>query len=195
MVPRTESVPPSAPRLDGYRDPTAFTYPRLRLQAAGLVATLLAAVAGMALTAIPRGGSVSVSVGPTAFVGLGLALVATVLAHEGVHAAVARLRGYRITAGLDLRLPGAYVAALEQAIPRRDQVLVALAPLVVLTTLLAPLLLFAEGWLLGAALVGFVMNTAGAVGDVYVAWRALRLPPGTVFYDVSVDEMYVYEPR
>jgi len=39
-----------------------------------------------------------------------------------------------------------------------------------------------------------VLNTGGAMGDAYALWRFYRMPRGTVFYDINMDNMYVFEP-
>jgi hypothetical protein len=46
---------------------------------------------------------------------------------------------------------------------------------------------------LAAAFV-LVLNTAGAIGDLYATWRLWRLPEGTLLYDVDIRHSYVYEP-
>ena len=44
------------------------------------------------------------------------------------------------------------------------------------------------------ALASLMMNTGGAVGDLYLVWRLLRLPRETLLYDVDVKTMLIYMP-
>ncbi|WP_254543389.1 DUF3267 domain-containing protein [Halomarina pelagica] len=185
----------SRPESIGYGAPYEFSYPRRRLQAAGLAATVVAIVLGTVVAALPRGGEIEFAVETASFVGLLGSFVATIVVHEGVHAIAARALGYRVAFGVDRRLPGVYAAAFGQIVTRRDQVLIALAPLVVVDALAVALLALGDGPLVGVGFVAFVVNTAGAVGDLYVTWRAAGLPRGSVFYDVSATEMYVFEPE
>ena len=45
------------------------------------------------------------------------------------------------------------------------------------------------------ALIALMMNTGGAVGDLYLVWRLLRLPRETLLYDVDVKTMLIYVPQ
>lgn len=77
----------------------------------------------------------------------------------------------------------AYAAAPDWYIPRGPFLVTTLAPLVVIT--LAGLLIFRFaplGWLAPTWLV-VVMNAGGAVGDMLVTARLLRLPPSTLVND------------
>lgn len=117
--------------------------------------------------------------------GVYLALVATVgaalLLHEGVHAVTARLFGCDARIGrqglsLHVRLRGDFLS-------RRTDVLITLAPVVVLTAVGLPLLGMVES-AFGAALVvtALVANVAGMGSDLAAVLALRRLPPGTLFY-------------
>ncbi|WP_241431190.1 DUF3267 domain-containing protein [Halococcus thailandensis] len=123
-----------------------------------------------------------------------LALLVTIIVHEAIHGAVARLLGYHVTYGVAWSVLGVYTASFGQLISRRDNVLVAGAPLVALTGVGVVILPFVDETLLAAVLVGLVANTASAVGDLYVLYRLVRMPRGSMLYDVSIEEMLVYEP-
>jgi hypothetical protein len=61
---------------------------------------------------------------------------------------------------------------------------VGLAPLLVLSVACVTLALAwpaAAGYLLLAAIV----NASGAIGDLWMAWRTLRLPRAALFYDLA----------
>jgi hypothetical protein len=32
------------------------------------------------------------------------------------------------------------------------------------------------------------------MGDAYALWRFYQMPHGAVFYDINMDNMYVFEP-
>jgi hypothetical protein len=40
-----------------------------------------------------------------------------------------------------------------------------------------------------------VVNTSGAVGDRYLAYRLVRLPEGTLLYDADLRNSYIYRPE
>ena len=40
-----------------------------------------------------------------------------------------------------------------------------------------------------------VVNTSGAVGDLSLAWRLLRMPPETLLYDVDARHSYIFYPE
>ena len=77
----------------------------------------------------------------------------------------------------------AYAAAPQWYIPRGPFLITTLAPLVVITLIGMLIFLFAPlEWLAPTWLV-VVMNAGGAVGDMLVAFRLLRLPTSTLIND------------
>lgn len=121
-------------------------------------------------------------------------VVLTVVAHELIHALAARVLGYRIEFGFKWQMLAPYVAAFHQFTPRNHNLLIAIAPLPILTVIFLPLLVAATPLATVAAFIGLVINTSGAVGDLYLTWRLLRLPRATLLYDVSIDRMLIYLP-
>jgi hypothetical protein len=71
---------------------------------------------------------------------------------------------------------------------------VALAPLCVMTAALLPLLAVPIRAVVIVAFMMLVLNTGGAVGDLYLVWRLLRMPRGTLLYDVDTNNMFILEP-
>ncbi|MBA3534890.1 MAG: DUF3267 domain-containing protein [Ardenticatenales bacterium] len=71
---------------------------------------------------------------------------------------------------------------------------IALSPLVVIDTLLLPLLALPSRPIVLVALVALVVNTAGAMGDLYSAWWLLRLTHQGLLYDVDPERILVFEP-
>lgn len=121
---------------------------------------------------------------------LGIILVTTIL-HEGVHAGVGWLIGCRVsvrisTQGWSIVL---YVVAAGMYKTRREEIALALTPLVVLDLcalgVIAVAGLFSLPGLVAA--VAFCFNTAGSIrggdSDLGNAYRIWRLPAGTKLKD------------
>lgn len=123
-----------------------------------------------------------------------VSLVGTVVVHELVHGLAYRLLGFRVSFGAAPRLGAFYTAIFEQFQTRRQLAVAVLAPLVVLTPI-GTLLLLVPGPHVPFVWFALVLNTGGAVGDLFVVWRLRQLPPGTLFYDVDAYTSYVYEPE
>lgn len=47
---------------------------------------------------------------------------------------------------------------------------------------------------LALLIVALTVNTSGVSGDLYLLYTVSRVPRGSLFYDLSIDEMLVYEP-
>jgi Putative zincin peptidase len=129
-------------------------------------------------------------IGPLSFPGVVLWIVINILAyivvlplHEAVHGLAFLLWGGRPYFGT--KLPFAlYCGAKDQLFRRNHYLVVGLAPLVVLTLAAIVLTLLVPG-LASYALFGTVGNFSGAAGDVWVAWRLRRQPPGTLIQDTQ----------
>ncbi len=109
---------------------------------------------------------------------LALAFVTVIVLHEGIHGLTARIFGHKPIFGL--KPPLVYVT-FDTKIPRGHFVAIALAPLIVLDVVFAVLYsmdvanLFAD--------LGFVINTLGAVGDVWIVLKLLPQERGTLVRD------------
>lgn len=123
-----------------------------------------------------------------------VSLVGTVVLHELVHGLAFRALGFRVSFGVAPRLGAFYTAIFEQFQTRRQLAVAVAAPLAVLTPLGVALLLV-PGPHVPFVWFGLVLNTGGAVGDLFVLWRLRGLPPGTLFYDVDAYTSYIYEPE
>jgi hypothetical protein len=209
--------PPTPPDDDGYEPPeragyragTPFRYSALTLTLLSVVVSPLALVVFAWLatttagfeTAFPfvvfeetaNGFSFSIDglAFGTVFV---VSLVGTVVLHELVHGLAFRSLGFRVSFGVAPRLGAFYTAIFEQFQTRRQLALAVVAPLAVLTPLGVVLLLI-PGPHVPYVWFGLVLNTGGAVGDLFVVWRLRGLPPGTLFYDVDAYTSYIYEPE
>ena len=103
--------------------------------------------------------------------------------HELIHAAVFTFWGGKPYFGT--KMPYALYCGARQQLFRRNQYLVVgLAPLVVITlagiifTLVSPALA-------SYVIFAIVGNISGAAGDLWVAWRLLRLPPAILVEDTE----------
>ena len=191
-----ESPVPGTPESpEGYGKPIEFAYPGLGLTVGSLVLFVLAAAGfGRLMEVLRSGASVEFTIGLAGIGVVALLSVATIVVHELVHGLAYRLLGYRVQYGLALNMGAAYAAAFGQFQSRRDNLVVALAPLVVFTVVLTPLLAGPLPVALAAFLV-FVVNTSGAIGDLYLAWRLLRMPEGALLYDVDARHSYLFYPE
>jgi len=126
----------------------------------------------------------------------GLALIAAtigvVVAHEGVHGLVMRYFGARPRYGIKWELMAAYATAPGHLFARDHFIAVALAPLALLTPVLWIVVWVAPsgGVWMALALAG-ILNTVGAVGDLYMTGQALKHPASALVLDEE-DGMRVY---
>jgi len=196
-----DNLPPDRvpPPPASYHPAMPFQYPKVKLQIAALIVLALTTPLFLLLVRVlhrqaARQPFVLVS-GPLDLLPVAVTVLATALIHEGIHGVAYRLLGYRVTFGLSKHLLAAYAAALDQWQTRPHNLIVALAPLVLLTGILLPLLAVRSRAVVLMALAALMMNTAGAVGDLYLAGRLLRMPRGTLLYDKDDRTMLVYRPE
>ncbi|WP_440770770.1 DUF3267 domain-containing protein [Natronorubrum sp. DTA28] len=194
---------------DGYAEPYEFTYPMgvlligsglLGLLSAVVVVGLLSQIHGLELFTFyevtVEGETTTWTMDLTAIaVPFLVALIVTTVVHELIHGLVFRWYGHTPEYGAVPAL-GAFYAAVFGEFQNRDDLLrVALAPLLVITAVCVPLLAVPVPIIAITAGFVLILNTAGAVGDLYALWRVGRMPRGTLMYDVDIRHSYVYEPR
>ncbi|MFC6769064.1 DUF3267 domain-containing protein [Natrinema soli] len=206
--PERETPSPPAPPA-GYDEPKLFEYPTLVLLLVSVPLFLLTAygfgwllwqIQGpevfATLFAVTETGDSTVLVLDMIDVGLPfvVALFVTVAVHELLHGAVMRYYGQDVTYGVNLAMGAFYAAAFGQ-FQRREQLFpIGLAPLVSIAIGATPLLAVPVPSIAVTAYMVLVINTTGAVGDLYVVWCLRRMPEGTLMYDVDLRHMYVFEP-
>jgi Putative zincin peptidase len=190
----TSSPLPSPP--PGYLPAAHFRYPKLALQVAAIVVLLVTTPLLLILTGFLHGWSGGLTfVADLSDLGLVvLTILITVVVHELIHGLVYQLFGYRVTYGASLQLMAAYAGAFGQWQRRDHNIVVGLAPLLVLSVLLIPLLASSSPALVLVGFTALLFNTSGAVGDLYLAWRLLRLPRATLLYDVDPQTMLIFLP-
>lgn len=116
----------------------------------------------------------------------------TVVAHEAIHGLAGYVAGCEVSfqrrgMSVGTRLRGGFLT-------RRADVLVTLAPAVVLTVLGLPLLVVVDSALAAAVvLTGLVANAAGVGSDLADVLALREYPSGTLLY-YTEDGQFVYEP-
>jgi hypothetical protein len=184
--------------LPGYRPALKFEYPKLKLQLMSVVLILVITPGLVILTWLLQGRPGRFPLPLQGNFGdlitVLVTIVVTVLIHELIHGLVYQLLGYKVSYGVSLQLMAAYAGAFGQWQQRRHNILVALAPLVLLTLLLVPLLSASQPKLVLIAFTALLFNTGGAVGDLYLVWRLLRWPAASLLYDVNISTMLVFLP-
>jgi hypothetical protein len=150
-----------------------FTLPRKQ---AYVVATCLGVLAGVVNSFLALDLSLRLSL-----VGwLLAAIIITVVLHEALHGLVALLLGHKTSFGI--KLPLVYVT-FPGKLPRGHFMLVALAPLVVLDVLF--LLVYTWRALRLFSDLSIIINTIGAVADMWIVIRLLRAPRGSMIQDTK----------
>ena len=128
---------------------------------------------------------------PSAYIVVVAAVGVTLVLHELLHGAFARLYGCDVSFGR--RGIGVYTHLQGGFLSRRADAVVTLAPVVVLTIIGLPLLVVDSAVIATAALVGLVVNAAGIGSDLADALALRKLPPGTLLY-YGDNGQFVYEP-
>ena len=130
---------------------------------------------------VPWGSGETISLSITPLLALLLSLVCV---HEALHGIAVVAFGARPEFGL-LKMGGIpigfFTTAPGHRFSRRQYLIVALAPIAILTPLGVPACLLPFGTYMAA---GFALVLAGSVGDMTIAWHVVRAPSGVVFEDL-----------
>ena len=123
-----------------------------------------------------------------------LALLVTLPLHELVHAAFVLLFGGRprFGAGIKGGMPYLYVTDPGRRFNRNRFIVIALAPLVLIDLVALALILVQPAW--SWAAVAFVVNTSGAIGDLWIVGLLVRFPPWALVEDRTLG-FAVWSPR
>lgn len=200
LVPRTP---------DGYASPAEFHYsvPLLLVGSVALVPIAIAvfgailwwiqgpAVFEAVSTIAETEGGVVVAVDLGLVFGLlVLAVLVTSVVHELIHGLALERYGYRPSYGVAPHMGAFYAAAFYQFAAREHLLPIALAPLVAISLVGLPLLAVPVPLFALFVFLALVFNATGAVGDLYIVARMLRMPSGTLFYDSDIRHSYVFYP-
>jgi hypothetical protein len=117
----------------------------------------------------------------TSFFGwLVAAVVAIIFLHEGVHGVVAVLYGHRPIFGIK---PPYFYTTFTEKVPRGHFMVITLAPLVVLNIIF--IALFASGFLKVFTYFCLLVNTIGALGDIWIILKLSRHDRGVLIQDIK----------
>lgn len=123
-----------------------------------------------------------------------LVIVLTFGLHELLHGLAIRWMGHRPRYGMRLDMGVLYATADDACFPRNQFIVIALAPLMVITLVGMGLMLVlsdAVAYYIGLMIV---LNASGAVGDLWMTWEVLRYPAHALIRD-EADRIRVYMPR
>lgn len=127
-------------------------------------------------------------------------IIAVTLIHEYIHYAVGRALNYNPDFGIELKdtfwvikEPAPYVVIIEEFMTRDENILMLIAPFLLISgTALALLLVPTPGWVTHYAGVGFVFNTGGSMGDIYNCTQLLSHSQDTEFVNVDDNEIRTF---
>ncbi len=143
-------------------------------------ATLLALVLGVLTGVVNTYTDVDFSLRWELIGWLGVAFVTVIVLHEGIHGLTARMFGHKPIFGLK---PPLVFVTFDTKVPRGHFIVIALAPLIVLDIVFA--VLYSTDVAKLFANLGFVINTLGAVGDVWIVLKLLPQERGTLVQDTK----------
>lgn len=119
-----------------------------------------------------------------------LAVLMVLPLHEACHGLAIGWAGHRARYGAKfislgpIKIPYILYATADNALFRRHEfIVIALAPLVIITPLCLLLMLLLPDALLWPISVAMIFNGSGAVGDLWMTLAALRYPPETLIRD------------
>lgn len=185
-------IPPT-----GYSAPIRFVYPRGVLQL-GSVVLMGLALPGLFWWTNKWNTAAAYRLLNTSFLDalvMLITVIATIFIHEGIHGLVYARLGYKVTYGVSERLDAAFAAAFQQFQTRNHNIVVALAPLLVLTFFGLLLLTIPDLFIQRIAFTIVLFNAGGSIGDLYLTWKLLRLPAKTLLYDANRNEMFILLPE
>ena len=118
-------------------------------------------------------------------------MIVFILVHELIHGAFFWIFSHSRPI-FGLRSGYAYAAAPGWYFPRRQYLIIALAPLVLISILGMALVALVPAGAIVAILVGVVANAAGSVGDIWIAFLVIREPSKIVIEDLG-DGFNIYK--
>jgi len=111
---------------------------------------------------------------------LPVSAIAVIIMHEGVHGNIARLLGHKPIYGI--KLPFVYVT-FDAKIPREHFIAVALAPFILLN--ITFVIVFISGHFKLFMYLSFLINTLGAIGDLWMTYKLLPYDKGVMVQDTK----------
>lgn len=103
--------------------------------------------------------------------------------HEGLHGLAILLTGHKPRFGAKLDKGVVYATADGALFRRNDFIMIALAPIVVMTLVGMGLMIVLPDGLANLVSLGIVFNAASAIGDLWMTWVVLRYPSSALVKD------------
>lgn len=128
------------------------------------------------------------------WLGLLLALVIVLPLHEWIHGQAIVWAGHRPRYGMMLTKGALYATADNALLPRDVFIVIALAPLVVITLLGMALMIVLPDSLGYYAALAVIFNAGSAIGDLWMAAVVLRYPRAALVRD-EADSIRIYMSR
>ena len=121
-------------------------------------------------------------------------IMLTILLHEAVHGITMQLFGARPRYGVMWKYGMFYATAPGYAFPRKEYLIVAIAPLISLSLLaVLGMVLLSGSTVVGLLALCATVNAAGAVGDLWIMGIVLRYPSATYIVDEQ-DGVRIFLP-
>lgn len=140
--------------------------------------------------------SIAITSIPSALMGLGKLLFSIILVlalHEGIHALFFWIFSGK-TPVVGFKGAYAYAAMPGWYFPRNQYLVIGIAPLILITLIGILLLAVLPVSLLNLVLIALVINTSGAVGDLFVVIWLLTKPVETLALD-QIDTIEFFVPQ
>jgi len=150
-----------------------YTLPRKLVY---VVAIFLGVLAGVANSFL----AIDLTIRPALIGWLLASLILVITLHEAIHGAIAVMLGHKPLFGL--KPPLVYIT-FSNKIPRNHFILIAVAPLVFLDIMF--ILLYARGILNLFCDFCLIINTIGAIGDVWIVIKLLYVPKRSLIQDTK----------
>ncbi len=120
-----------------------------------------------------------------------ITIIGSILLHELLHGLVLKLAGFRPRFSIQYGVPYADIPP-DCTLTRRQYLVMALTPLVVMSSTGALTLLILPPSLGQLLLIALLLNSAASIGDLYVAHRVWLAAPDALF--ASGQGIFVYIP-
>ena len=121
-----------------------------------------------------------------------ITIVVTLIIHEGIHALFFWIfSGQKPVVGF--KGTYAYAAMPDWYFPRNQFIVIGISPLILLTILGVLLLATLPIALLNLVLIALIINTSGAVGDLFVVFWLMTKPKETFAHD-KIESIEFYVP-
>ena len=131
---------------------------------------------------------------PGAYIGIVVASIAMYPFHELVHGVAGRLLGLRVRYGFDWYGPTPFVVTYGRPQTQAETAYIAAAPLVSISLVLFPLIVFGSSLFAAVMLLPLIVNTLGAATDLNTIWEMYQLESGVLIEHDREENAQYYIP-